>query len=218
MKRISQVVVATLAMVMALGFATAAGAHATSIKSRTLQLSDMPTGWSVDNSSSGGVNNAKGCLSALHSAPKTKGLADAKVYYAENQSIPALEEAVATGKSATTNKAYAKLVHTLNSCNKVSFTANDGTVVSGSIGAMSFPSVADASKAYNLALSAKGITLGADIIVFRQGNYDGELLFLDLGQPNETQLQQFVKAAVDRVEGKTPPPPNTESSGTTGTS
>jgi hypothetical protein len=206
-----------MAMVMVLGFGTAAGANtnALSIKSRTLQLSDMPTGWSVDNSSSGGTNSATGCLATIKSNQKAKGLTRAQVAYAENQSVPALQEAIARGKSSTIKKGYAKIVKVLNSCNKVSFTANDGTVVSGSIGAMNFPKVANQSTAYNMALSAKGITVGADIVVFQQGNYDGALLYLDLGQPDTTQLQTFATAAVARVQGKTPPSPTT---GTTGSS
>jgi len=66
---------------------------------------------------------------------------------------------LSTGKDATLTGAYNDAVHLLNSCERVSFVSN-GTTVSGSIGAMSFPTFGIESNAYDLTLSAKASRSG----------------------------------------------------------
>jgi len=96
----------------------------------------------------------------------------------------------------------------MNACKQVSFTSN-GTKVSGSVGKMSFPNIGDGSHAYNMSLSASksglSVTVGLDMVLFKKGPVDGEIIYFDLGTPDVTQLQTFVSASVDRIEGKTPP-------------
>jgi hypothetical protein len=168
----------------------------------------MPTGWSVDNSA-GSSTSASGCLARLQSGPQVKGLTRAKVGYAQGQSIPAVTETLISGRNAS--KRYNQFVHILNSCKTVSFNSN-GTTVSGSMGAMSLPTVGDGSKAYALSVSADGINLGADIVLFKEGTVDGQLIYMDLGTPDVTNLQGFVTAALQRIEGKTTTTPSSSTS------
>jgi len=44
--------------------------------------------------------------------------------------------------------------------------------------------------------------------LFMEGKVDAALMYLVLGTPDPTQLDAFVTTAVDRIDGKTPPPPS----------
>jgi hypothetical protein len=194
-------VLAIIALGMAMAFSLPAGASSAQaqLRAKALTLSDMPSGWSVDNSSSGGLSNATGCLSKLQSQSKpSKGIVQAKADYTDGNA-PALEETLLAGSAAA--KHYAALIKVLNSCKTVSFNAS-GTEVTGSAGAMSFPTVGTASSAYAFTFSAKGITLGLDVIVFRVGSIAGDLAYFDLGSPDADTVQAFATAAVDKIQGK----------------
>ena len=174
------------------------------LKAKALSLSDMPTGWSVDNSS-GGIANATGCLKVLSALKKpAKGVTHAEVSY-EQGDVPALQETIDVGKGESS--AYTKFLHILNGCTTVSFSAS-GTNVTGSVGAMSFPTVGDESAAYAFTFSVKGINLGLDLVVFKAGSVVGDIGYEDIGSPDTDMLQQFATEAVDKIEDKAVTPPS----------
>ena len=67
---------------------------------------------------------------------------------------------------------------------------------------MSFPDVGTRSRAYAVSISIGGIAIGADVITFEVGQYAGELLFEDIGQPKIAQVESFVDEAIAKIEGK----------------
>jgi hypothetical protein len=83
----------------------------------------------------------------------------------------------------------------------VSITTSDGTKATGSIGAMSFPALGDSSSAYAINLTASGVSLGIDIVLFRVGAITGDVLYFDYS-PDPMAVQHYATAAVNKVEGK----------------
>jgi hypothetical protein len=167
------------------------------LHSKLLSLSDMPTGWSVDNSGGGAASGATGCLKAIEAQPKLpKGLERARVSYTDGN-LPSFGETLEAGKGAVAR--YDKFLRTLEGCTTFGVDI-DGTTVTGSMGAMSFPTVGESSSAFAARLTVKGITVGFDIILFRGGAVDGELLYADIS-PDPATVQAFATAAVRKIEG-----------------
>ncbi len=200
--------IAVLAMLPITLVTTSAAATTTNaqVKSKALALSDMPAGWSVDNSSSGDVNNVGGCLAGLQALKKKppKGLARAEVKYTDGQ-LPSLLETVEAGKGSVGR--YNKLLGILNKCKSLSYTTG-GVHVTGSVGAISFPRIGDSSHAFAMNLQAEGESAGVDLVLFRVGEYDGDLLYFDL-TPDPSTVQAFVREAVNKIQGKPATPPTT---------
>ena len=168
------------------------------LRSKTLTISNMPTGWTVDNSSSSSSGSAigGGCLAGVKEAPKTE--TKVEVSFDDGQ-FPQLEEELATGNVGQAS--YNRLNHVLAKCKHFSVASNRQTVTV-TVGQMSFPQVGSETKAYGLTFTADGINFGADFVLFRVGSVVGLVEYGDFGQPDPSQLQAFVTEAVNRVEGK----------------
>ena len=123
-----------IAVLIALGtISPPAGAITKSqLRSKLLTLSNMPTGWVVDNSSSGGGSVTSGCLAGVKQAPKNETKVTAS--FPDGQ-LPSLEEELVTGSQAIA--AYNRLNHVLAGCKH--FTAESGgQSMTATVGAMSF--------------------------------------------------------------------------------
>jgi hypothetical protein len=188
--------------VLAEGTVAARAVTKTQVKAKLLSLSDMPTGWSVDNSTSGGVTTSN-CLHALKTS--TKAVVRASVSY-QNGSTPAMQEVLEVGRGASAR--YKEFNRELSGCKAISFTSQ-GQTISGTVGAMSFPKVGSRSKAFAIKLSVQGVNIGADYVIFEDGQYAGAIGYEDIGQPDATQLQTLVTEAINKIEGKPTTPPTT---------
>jgi hypothetical protein len=165
------------------------------ISSKVLKLSDLPAGWSVDNSSSGATIIP--CLANLKKVPK--GVPRASVSYRQASSVPELGETLETGPGSINrwnafNRGFSK-------CKTFSVKQN-GKTATGTVGAMSFPKVGDQSSAYAMTLLTQGVTLGIDIILFRVGSYVGDLLYADLGSPDLSRVQSLTTEAIAKINGQ----------------
>ena len=68
------------------------------LQNKTLRLSDMPTGWSIDNSAASSTNSFMGCLAKLQALGKpSKQIARAEADFSQGQSVPALQETLISG-------------------------------------------------------------------------------------------------------------------------
>jgi hypothetical protein len=182
------------------------------VAAKVLSLQDMPTGWSVDNSRGGGASDIGGCLKGLVAIKKpVKGIQRVKVAY-HYGAFPALQEIIEAGPG--TEARYRKFTGILNGCKTFGFTA-DGNRITGTVGAMSFPTVGASSRAYALSLTTQGQTVGIDLVFFKVGQFDGELLYGDIS-PDPNTIHGFATEAVDKILGKRANPPVTPT--TTGTS
>jgi hypothetical protein len=162
------------------------------LKSKLITVGQLPSGWSVDNSSSSSSSNG-GCFANTKHIETRGGDIDVSASF-EDGNLPDFTEELAGGHSLSSN--FTKIERYLNSCKKVSFT-DSGTTYSGTVGAMSFPTVGSRSAAYQVSFSVQGFTVGIDIIVFQAtSSIGGVLLYDDLGQPDVGQLQGFAKLAL----------------------
>jgi hypothetical protein len=190
---------ATALILMGLPAVVAAPAGAltrSQLKAKVLSLSNLPAGWKAENPSGGG-GTYTGCLRNLHASPNSSDPADA--FFIDGDSAPAVGEVLASGSEAT--RRYQVLNKVLSACKKLGGTEG-GAQIKGTVGAMSFPDVGTRSRAYAVSISIGGIAIHADVIAFEVGEYAGELLFEDIGQPKIAQVESFVDEAIGKIEGK----------------
>ncbi|MGA8370556.1 MAG: hypothetical protein WB765_10540 [Acidimicrobiales bacterium] len=173
-----------------------ASASTPSIKSKVLQISDLPTGWSVDNSTSSDTTTA-GCLSNLKEAPR--GVPRVSESFQNGSSVPELGETLETRPGSS--KRWNALNRALSQCKTISL-QQEGKTVKGSVGAMSFPKVGDQSSAYAVTLPIEGINVGFDIILFRVGSYVAAITYADIGSPDVSTVQRFTIEAVNKIKGQ----------------
>ena len=193
--------VASAATVLVLLFGTCtwpgvASANTTkpNAKARILRISDMPSGWTVDNSSNA-TTDPPTCLSGLKGTPK--GGTRASVSFNQGGSTPDFAEVLVTGPSEAAR--FKAVNAALAKCKSFSF-SSQGTTYGGSVGAMSLPKVGDKSSAYTMSLSVKGIKVGIDFVLFKAGPYYAVIEYADLGSPQVTQLQHLVNLAVTKAQ------------------
>ena len=58
---------------------------------------------------------------------------------------------------------------------------------------MSFPKVGDSSAAFAINLTTQGVAFGIDLIMFRVGEILGDVVYEDLGSPDPSTVEGFVK-------------------------
>jgi hypothetical protein len=181
-----------------------------SAKSKLLTISEMPAGWRIDNSSSnaGGIGGTK-CLAGLNKANKTPG--QAEVSFDDGAGVPSVGEILGSGKKLV--RAFSEIAVHLKECKTLTLKEN-GANVSGTIGALSFPTMGAKSWAFQITFNIKGVTAGFDLIVFAAGSYVGALIYGDIGTPEISQVEAFANLALAKVKGA--PLPSISSPTTTG--
>jgi hypothetical protein len=169
------------------------------IQSLVLSISDLPTGWTEDNS----PNNS----SSLSCEPPAMHnyITRADVTFDQGGGLPVLIESLRYYNSATTSSAttsFAIGVAALNAC-KTFTTTGSGTNYSGTLGAMSSPTYGDQSAAYNLNLTVQGLNFNEGFVVVRKGNYIALVILGDIGSLDSATLQGFVTRAVAKIPAAT---------------
>jgi hypothetical protein len=156
-------------------------------------VSQMPTGWSIDNSSGG---SGIGCLATILEPKGIKQTSHAGVALDDNGNTPLVSEKLATYSNAKT--AYKKIVATLNGCKHVSGTSG-GTKATGTVGQMSFPHYGNASAAFSVSLVTQGTTIDDDLLIVRKGSVIMGIQEADLPPVDVSQFQGFVVKALAKV-------------------
>jgi hypothetical protein len=156
----------------------------------------MPSGWSVDNSTSSSSGSIP-CLKSIKSP--TRHQEKASVAYKDG-SLPAVQEVIAAGQGVSAS--YTKLTHALANCQTFTYSSG-GQKITGKVGPLSFPPVGSHSNAYAITLSVQGVNAGVDAVLFKSGGYVGAVLYESIGTPDLSQAEAFVNEAVSKVEGKT---------------
>jgi hypothetical protein len=161
------------------------------LQALSLSISDLPTGWSVDNSSTSPS-------SSCYSDPLTKvpSISYLSTRFVQGGSFPVLIQEL--GQYQDSRAAFDSIKSTLDACHNFTETS-DTTTVSGSLGAMSFPQIGDGSAAYTATLSAQGVTVSQSFVLVRKGQILTIVALGDYGSVDTTQLQQFVNQAVAKL-------------------
>jgi len=178
---------------------TSATTPAPNLNSELLAVSDLPTGWSTV-PSSGDSSPAPKCLQHAKSGLKATSKAEATFADGAN-GLPLLDEFLAY-LPGQAQSAMTFISHAMSGCGHISLTS-DGQTLTGTVGAMSFPAVADQSSAYQMSFSATvsglSITVGVDLVVFRKAGTVAMILYGDLGTPDIQALRHFVKRAAAKL-------------------
>lgn len=112
---------------------------------------------------------------------------------------PQLSQQIAYfGTSASAAHKFSAGVGIVDACKQIAFPVQ-GHKVTGSIGAMSFPKVAPNTRAWNLVLSADGITIGFYVVYVQKGAELEAIIYGGLGTPDLGEFTNFVKAAVAKM-------------------
>jgi hypothetical protein len=177
------------------GSVPARAAKTPALASMLLTVTQMPTGWSIDNSSSSPVD--LGCLS--HLTPiGVKKTATAGVAFAFNASLPEFSETLAT-YATPASSVVRKAVSEIDRCHTITGTTQ-GHKFTGTLGAMSFPQYGNQSAAWALSFTLEGITFGDAILAVRKGAIVALFTEGALGSPDLRQFQGFVRKALERVK------------------
>ena len=157
-----------------------------------LSINDLPTGWSVNNDSSGASTGK--CYSGLLKAASP--LSFANVHFAQGGTTPALSQIL--GYYSNGSATYAKLVSTLNACKSFTITV-EGHSGKGTLGQLSFPPYGEQSTAYNATIDLAGFTLNEGFALVRKGNYVTQVGLGDIGSLDTATLTKYVELAVNKL-------------------
>jgi hypothetical protein len=197
MKRILATIAFAAALVVPAGLlgtvATAAGASPPKLSAKLLSIGQMPTGWSVDNSSGGG---GIACLKTLMEPKGIKQTASASVEFAASSGFPAVDEKLATYTNAKTG--YKKIIAKLAGCKHFSGTSG-GQKITGTVGQMSFPHYGNASEAFAVNFTIQGTAFYEDLLIVRKGNIVMGIDEGNLAPVKVSQFQGFVKKAIKKI-------------------
>ena len=165
----------------------------TSLQPYLLAVTDLPTGWAVDNSP---TSPAPSCYSNPLTKVPSVAYTDAK--FTQGGSTPVLIEQLGYYTAATND--FATIKGRLDACK--SFTETEGgTTASGVLGAMSFPSYGNQSAAYVATITVEGTTLNQGFVVAQKGNYLVIVALGDIGTFDQVSLQQFTAQALGKIPG-----------------
>jgi hypothetical protein len=183
-----------VAVALSMGIMTSvASAAQPKLSSELLGVSQMPIGWSVDNSSS---ESGVGCLANVLEPKGIKQTASAGVSFDDNGNLPVVNEKLSSFSNAAT--AYKKIVATLDGCRHVSGTSG-GVKDTGTVGQMSFPHCGNTSQAFSESLVIQGTTVGVDLLIVRKGNVVMGIEEAGLPSVSVSQFQGFVVKALVKV-------------------
>lgn len=167
------------------------------LKSQLLTVSELPSGWAIDNSSDSGSASTPPCLTNLKSTLTTTDKAE--ISFVKGTSFPDFDQQLGYFGTATSALAqYRAGSGILNNCKDVSFTS-DGHQYTGSIGQLSFPTLGQRSTAWQLTISAEGFTFGVDAVLVQKGPELSFLLFFDLGSVEISEFLPLARKAVAKM-------------------
>ncbi len=192
----------TVLAVTALGAAISAPAGASpskagSLQAHVLSVSDLPAGWSVDSTPTSTPTD-QGCFDALAVKPPVG--TRVRVDFKEG-STTFLGETLAKGNVEVTR--WTELNNELRHCHSYTATAT-GKAAKVSVGAMSFPKIGTRSNAYAVTVTVTSVNLGADLVLFKLGDYVGLVEYGGLGTPEVTEAERLVDLAVAKVNSSHP--------------
>ncbi len=177
-----------------------AATTAPDLNAELLSVSDLPAGWSVIPSTSSGSTEAE-CLKNAKTVVKGTSKADAQFAGGSN-GLPLVDEALGYTPGQA-SKAMAAFSQVMAGCGHISVTSG-GDTLTGTVGAMSFPAVADQSAAWQMNLSGTisglSVTLGFDIVLFRRADSVGLIVYGDLGTPDILAVQTLVRDAAAKLQ------------------
>lgn len=170
---------------------------ARNLKPQLLTVSELPSGWAIDNSSDDSSASTPPCLRNLKSELNTSN--KAQISFVKGSDFPDFEQQLGYfGTAAAALAKYQTGTGILNACKNFSF-SSDGHKYIGSIGQLSFPALGQRSTAWQITLSAEGVTLGIDVALVQKGSELSFLLYGDLGSVEVGDFLPLARKAVAKM-------------------
>ena len=165
------------------------------LEAQLLSVADLPTGWAVDNSSDPDTA-APSCLKQAKAITDTPHSVRAE--FVKGTDVPTLSDSIGYYDSSdNAEHKFTAAAQVLTSCKDVSFDS-DGTHVTGTVGALSFPKIGDRSAAWRFTFDAGGQSFGA-IEVLIQKDKELEILGLVDIEPSVDELETLCQTAVAKL-------------------
>jgi hypothetical protein len=186
--------IGVVASLFAVGVALPAGALTkTQLHAKALVLADLPSGWTVDHSSSSGVSGT-GCLKGLGRVPKHA--TRVAVAYTHGQ-FPSIQETLETGQGSLARfRAYR---HELASCHHLSLNA-DRQHINATIRPVTLATGVPGSSTYEISFKVQKQSFAFEIALFQLGNIVASFGYAHTGDPDPTQMLPFVTAAIEKIK------------------
>ncbi len=186
--------VGSAAMLIMMAMTLPAGALTKAqLQAKTLSLSDLPAGWTVDHSAGGGVSSI-GCLKGLGSVPKHT--TRVSVTYTDGQ-LPTLNEILETGQGSLARfRAYR---HELANCTHISISVGKQKVTA-LIHPVAFATGVSGSSTYDISIKAQGQSFAFEIALFQIGNVVVSFGYAHTGAADPTQMRPFLTAAIEKIK------------------
>jgi hypothetical protein len=168
-----------------------------------LSVHDLPQGWTV-----GSDATSTGSFSCLDSYARPGGeSARSQVSFRRGAKAgPVIGEVAGAFEPGRAVQAYDAAVRAFTSCKDVAITDN-GHRIEGTIRALSLAPVGDASRGWQLEFTLRSadttVTADIDVVAFRVGSYDGELLASDVGAPDMALVQRLAARAAAKLGDST---------------
>jgi hypothetical protein len=180
---------------------TTLGLTSADLQVQLLALSDLPSGWTVDNSSNSGSGTPKCLQDAQNAGAGRKAQASAQ-YQGASSGLPSLEELLAY-LPGHAEPAMADIQTALSHCGTITFETS-GVEFSGTVSELLLPTFAQQSEAFSIAISAKvkGSTVNADVdVVALRYHYEVALIIYGaLGASNPSVDEHYAQAAANKIE------------------
>jgi hypothetical protein len=162
-----------------------------------LAVADLPSGWSIDSSSSDDDTDAPPCLKSLKSAFHTSRRAERD--FVDGTDFPSFNQQIGWfGSNSQAATTFQTGVAILNDCKDISFTS-DGTSFTGTLSQLSFPAFGDRSAAWALTISAEGETAAIDVVVVNKGAELEAMLYGEVNSVDVDEFTGFVTKAVAKL-------------------
>jgi len=166
------------------------------LTTQLLGVSDLPAGWSIDNSPQS-ESSTPPCItdgkSAFHATVKTER------DFIGGSDFPRFSEQIGYfGSSDNAKTRFLAGRAVLDACKTLSFTAG-GTQFTGSIGALSFPAMGDRTGAWRILLDAGSLTVALDVVVVQKSAELMMLIYGNVGSVDVGPLTTFVTKALAKL-------------------
>jgi hypothetical protein len=183
----------TLVLVVAfLAFPSAialAKAPTETLRGKALSLADLPSGWSVADSTRTRSFGCKGPKVLNHEK-------EVRVTF-QDVALPIMTEDLEVG--SLTARTYLQAVADYALCKTFRVRSNGAEIV-GSQSKLLFPEVGSESRAFAYSYIANGRRFSIELVTFRYSHYVGTLDIVGVGPPNVPLLMELARCAIEKLK------------------
>jgi hypothetical protein len=163
-----------------------------------LKIEDMPTGWTVDTTTSSSNSASSGACGVRNALQRPERLTSADSQFTKGSLGPNLSETLTVYQAGTAKRVWDEVTAVLKTCTEYTSTNADGTTITFKLTPLSFPKLGDDT--FALRLTADVALFGSasvDAIYVRYGDVFLTVVHLSIGltSVDTTLTEQVVRKA-----------------------